>query len=151
MTKNRILEACRAKGIRLTGQRCLIARVLSESHDHPDVAELHRRVSASNPTVSIATVYRTVNLLERQGIVERHAFGEGPARYERASRHHDHMIDVDTGNVIEFRSAEIERLQAEIAHELGYDLVTHRLELYVRRTERRNQEPGAPSSPKLKP
>lgn len=141
---NRIEAQCRVKGMRLTGQRRLIAEVLSEAEDHPDVPELHRRVAKRDERVSLATVYRTVKRLEVEGIIERHAFRDGPARYERASRkHHDHLIDLDTGKVIEFTSPEIERLQNEIAQRLGYKLVGHRLELYATpATGRRNQPKG---------
>jgi Fur family ferric uptake transcriptional regulator len=128
---NRIETQCRAKGLRLTGQRRLIAQVLAEAHDHPDVPELHRRVAEQDDRVSLATVYRTVKRLQEQGIIERHAFRDGRARYEAATKkHHDHLIDLETGKVIEFRSEEIERLQAEIARRLGYELVGHHLELY---------------------
>jgi len=123
---------CRAKGMRLTGQRRLIAQVLSEAQDHPDVFDLHRRVAVQCPHISLATVYRTVKRLETEGILERREFRDGHARYERASKkHHDHLIDVETGVVIEFRNAEIERLQEEIARQLGYRLISHRLELYA--------------------
>jgi len=125
-------QQCRAVGLRLTGQRRLIARVLAEAHDHPDVPELHRRVAARDDRVSLATVYRTVKRFEEAGIIERHAFRNGRGRYEAApKKHHDHLIDIETGTVIEFRSEEIERLQAEIAGRLGYELVGHRLELYA--------------------
>jgi Fur family ferric uptake transcriptional regulator len=118
--------------MRLTDQRRLIAQVLSEAEDHPDVFELHRRVAAQCPHVSLATVYRTVKRLEAEGILERHEFRDGHARFERASKiHHDHLIDLETGTVIEFRNAEIERLQEEIAQRLGFRLVSHRLELYA--------------------
>src|SRR5215218_7482841 len=138
---SRIEAQCRAKGIRLTGQRRLIAEVLSGAKDHPDVAELHRRVAVRDSGVSLATVYRTVKRLETEGIIERHEFQDGRARYEfqdgraryeRASKgHHDHLIDLETGKVIEFQSATIEQLQEEIAHRLGYEIVGHRLELYA--------------------
>jgi Fur family ferric uptake transcriptional regulator len=132
---NRIEAQCRAKGLRLTGQRKLIAEVLSGAIDHPDVPELHRRVTEQDNRVSLATVYRAVKRFEELGVIERHAFQDGRARYERAPRkHHDHLIDVETGKVIEFRSEDIERLQADIAKRLGYELVGHRLELYARRT-----------------
>ncbi|WP_246776876.1 Fur family transcriptional regulator [Microvirga sp. VF16] len=118
--------------MRLTGQRRLIAQVLSEAQDHPDVFELHRRVVAQCPHVALATIYRTVKRLEAEGILERREFRDGHARYEWASKkHHDHLIDLETGAVIEFRNAEIERLQEEIARQLGYRLVSHRLELYA--------------------
>jgi Fur family transcriptional regulator, ferric uptake regulator len=129
---NRIEQQCRNTGMRLTGQRRLITEVLAEAHDHPDVPELHRRVAARDEGISLATVYRTVKRLEETGILERHAFRDGRARYEAApTKHHDHLIDLQTGKVIEFRSEEIERLQAEIARRLGYELVGHRLELYA--------------------
>jgi Fur family transcriptional regulator, ferric uptake regulator len=132
-TVNRIEAQCRARGLRLTGPRRLIAAVLSESDDHPDVPELHRRVALRDETISLSTVYRTVKRFEEQGIIARHAFQDGRARYEKASKeHHDHLIDLDTGKVVEFRSEEIERLQAEVARRLGYHLVGHRLELYAR-------------------
>ena len=130
---NHIEAQCRMKGIRLTGQRRLIAEVLAQAQDHPDVPELHRRVAERDPGTSLATVYRTVKRLEAEGILERHAFQDGRARYERASRkHHDHLIDIETGKVIEFTSPEIERLQEEITQRLGYELVGHRLELYAK-------------------
>jgi Fur family ferric uptake transcriptional regulator len=129
---NRIEAQCRAQGMRLTGQRRLIAQVLSEAQDHPDVFELHRRVVERCPHVALATVYRTVKRLEAEGILECREFRDGHARYERASKqHHDHLIDVETGIVIEFRHPEIGRLQEEIARRLGFRLVSHRLELYA--------------------
>ncbi|MDJ1158746.1 Fur family transcriptional regulator [Chelatococcus sp. SYSU_G07232] len=129
---NAIERACVERGLRMTGQRRIIARVIGEAHDHPDVVELHRRAAAVDERISLSTVYRTVKLLEDQGIVERHEFGDGRARYERVPKeHHDHLIDLKTGDVIEFHSEEIERLQAEIARRLGYRLVHHRLELYA--------------------
>ena len=122
---------CVEKGLRMTEQRRTIARVLSESNDHPDVEMLHRRVNEHDPSISIATVYRTVKLFEEADILERHDFGDGRARYEMTpDRHHDHLIDVNTGEVIEFRNDDIERLQRIVAEELGYELVDHRLELY---------------------
>ena len=128
----RIDELCSERGIRMTEQRRIIARVLSESADHPDVEELHRRSSAVDPKISIATVYRTVRLFEEAHILSRHEFGDGRARYERASEsHHDHLIDIKSGKVIEFQNEEIEGLQREIARRLGYNLVDHRLELYA--------------------
>ena len=134
---NWIEAQCRTRGIRLTGQRRLIAQILSEASDHPDVNELHRRVSACDARVALATGYRPLKRLEEVGMVERHAFRDGRARYERGSKaHHDHLIDVDTGKVIEFTSTEIERLQTQIAESFGFEIVGHRLELYVRRKER---------------
>lgn len=123
---------CAEKGMKMTGQRRIIARALAESADHPDVEMLHQRAAAIDPHISIATVYRTVKLFEEAGITQRHDFGDGRARYEEASNeHHDHLIDLKTGNVIEFTNAEIERLQHEIAQKLGYRLVDHRLELFA--------------------
>ena len=123
---------CHEKGLRITDQRRVIARVLSESEDHPDVDKLHVRASAIDPGISIATVYRTVRLFEEAGILERHDFGDGKARYEPApDSHHDHLIDVETGQVIEFVDPELEALQRQIAEKLGYRLVDHRMELYA--------------------
>ena len=116
----------------MTGQRRVIARVLSDAQDHPDVEEVYRRASAIDPNISIATVYRTVRLFEEAAILERHDFGDGRARYEQAGdSHHDHLIDVKSGRVIEFQNCEIESLQREIAQKYGYKLVGHRLELYA--------------------
>jgi Fur family ferric uptake transcriptional regulator len=124
---------CRAKGMRLTGPRRVIAEILSDAKDHPDVAELHHRVVQRCRKVSLATVYRTLKRLENEGIVARHEFGDGRARYEGVSSdHHDHLIDITTGAVIEFNSPEIEFLQQAMADRLGYVLVGHRLELYAR-------------------
>ena len=117
--------------MRITGQRRVIARVLSEASDHPDVESLHARATDIDPGISIATVYRTVRLFEEAGILERHEFGDGRARYEAASEaHHDHLIDVETGKVVEFVDPELEALQKLIAEKLGYRLVDHRMELY---------------------
>ncbi len=127
-----IEHACAAKGMRMTDQRRVIARVLTAAEDHPDVEELYRRASAIDDNISISTVYRTVKMFEDAGIIERHEFGDGRARYEPVpEEHHDHLIDLRSGKVIEFRSEEIERLQEEIARRLGYRLVGHRLELHV--------------------
>jgi Fur family ferric uptake transcriptional regulator len=124
-------EACQARGLRMTEQRRTIARVLEAATDHPDVEELYRRAVAVDPHISIATVYRTVKLFEDAGIITRHDFGAGRARYETVpDEHHDHLIDLRTGKVIEFRDEEIERLQQAMAERLGYRLVDHRLELY---------------------
>ena len=126
-----ILERCEDKGLRMTGQRRTIAAVLEDSSDHPDVEELYARASAADGTISLATVYRTVKLFEEKGILDRVDFGDGRARYEAASReHHDHLIDLETGDVIEFVDPEIEALQEKIARKLGYRLTGHRLELY---------------------
>lgn len=127
-----IEQACAAKGMRMTEQRRVIARVLGASQDHPDVEELYRRAVAIDDKISISTVYRTVKLFEDAGIIERHDFREGRSRYEQVpDEHHDHLIDVNNGTVIEFRSEEIERLQEEIARRHGFRLVGHRLELYA--------------------
>jgi Fur family ferric uptake transcriptional regulator len=122
---------CAEKGLRITEQRRVIARVLSDAEDHPDVEILHQRSAAIDPGISIATVYRTVRLFEVAGILERHDFGDGRARYEAAAEtHHDHLINVETGEVIEFVDPELEELQRKISERLGYRLVDHRLELY---------------------
>jgi Fur family ferric uptake transcriptional regulator len=127
----RIEQLCVDKGLRMTEQRRVIARVLSDASDHPDAEELYRRASAIDPHISIATVYRTVKLFEDAGILERHDFRDGRSRYEEVPEaHHDHLIDVQSGNVIEFRNDEIEALQRRVAEELGFELVDHRLELY---------------------
>jgi Fur family transcriptional regulator, ferric uptake regulator len=127
-----IEQACAARGMRMTEQRRVIARVLGASQDHPDVEELYRRAVAIDDKISISTVYRTVKLFEDAGIIERHDFREGRSRYEQVpDEHHDHLIDVNSGSVIEFRSEEIERLQEEIARRHGFKLVGHRLELYA--------------------
>lgn len=126
-----ILERCESHGLRMTDQRRTIARVLESAEDHPDVEELYARSSAEDPRISIATVYRTVKLFEESGILEKHEFGDGRARYETADRdHHDHLIDMHSGQVIEFVDPEIEELQERIAARLGYELKGHRLELY---------------------
>lgn len=124
-------QLCADRGLRITEQRRVIARVLSESDDHPDVELLHQRASAVDAKISIATVYRTVRLFEEAGILDRHDFGDGRARYEAAPEaHHDHLIDVETGKVVEFVDPELEALQKVIAEKLGYRLVDHRMELY---------------------
>jgi len=134
---SRLEQLCRDKGMKMTGQRRIIAEVLSESSDHPDVEELLKRTQIIDPNISIATVYRTVSLFEDEGIIERLDFGDGRARYEESSDdHHDHLIDIQSGRVIEFSNAEIEALQEKIATQLGFRLVGHKLELY-----------GAPLSP----
>ena len=131
-TKTNIEALCTAKGMRMTEQRRVIARVLADSADHPDVEELYRRCAAVDKNISISTVYRTVKLFEDAGIIERHDFREGRARYEQIREtHHDHLVNLRTGEVIEFQSEEIEQLQREIARRLGYRLVDHRLELYA--------------------
>ena len=132
MSRTIDIEAlCHEKGLRITEQRKVIARVLSDAEDHPDVEALHSRSAAIDPGISIATVYRTVRLFEEAGILDRHDFGDGRARYEAAPEaHHDHLIDVETGKVIEFVDPELEALQKVIAEKLGFRLVDHRMELY---------------------
>lgn len=128
---DRIEQLCAERGLRMTDQRRVVARVLSASQDHPDVEELYRRASELDPHISLATVYRTVRLFEEAGVVDRHDFGDGRSRYEEAGEdHHDHLIDMKTGRVIEFFDAEIEALKARIAERLGYRLIGHKLELY---------------------
>ena len=130
-----ILEKkCVERGLRMTDQRRIIAQVLSEATDHPDAEEVYTRASQKDPKISLATVYRTVRLFDEAGIIETHDFRDGRARYELAEgEHHDHLIDVQTGDVIEFVNEEIEKLQEKIAKELGYELVDHRMELYGRK------------------
>lgn len=128
----RVEKLCAEKGLKMTEQRRVIARVLSESMDHPDVELLYQRAIEIDDRISIATVYRTVRLLEEAGILTKHEFGDGRARYEEVSDdHHDHLINIDTGEVIEFHNEAIEKLQEEVARQLGYKLVDHRLELYA--------------------
>lgn len=143
MDPERIELLCVEKGMRMTDQRRVIARVLSVAHDHPDVEEVYRRAAAVDSKISIATVYRTVRLFEEAGILERHDFRDGRSRYEQVpEEHHDHLIDLQTGAVIEFHNEEIERLQQIIARELGFELVDHRLELYGVPLDR-NKKPDA--------
>jgi Fur family transcriptional regulator, ferric uptake regulator len=141
---SKIEALCIKKGLRMTEQRRVIARVLSEAQDHPDVEQVHRRAAEIDPRISIATVYRTVRLFEEASILERHDFGDGRARYEEVPEsHHDHLIDVESGKVIEFRNDQVERLQREIAERLGFKLVDHRLELYgvpLGKDERRSRK-----------
>jgi Fur family ferric uptake transcriptional regulator len=128
---SRIERLCGEQGLRMTGQRRTIARVLSAAEDHPNVEEVYRRANCVDRRISLSTVYRTLKLFEAKGILERHDFGAGRRRYEEAPRqHHDHLIDVETGHVIEFRNEEIEKLQERVARELGFRLVGHKLELY---------------------
>ena len=131
----RMSRALRDGGMRLTRQREALLQVLTEATDHPDAPELHRRARLVDDSLSLATVYRTLSVLEREGIIQRHSFESGGARFEVADArtHHDHILDLDTGAIIEFRSDKIERLQREIAAEMGYDIVHHRLELYCRK------------------
>jgi len=131
MSESKIESACIEQGMKMTDQRRIIARVLSGSHDHPDVEEVHRRAHDLDTRISIATVYRTVRLFEDANIINRHDFGDGRSRYEEVSEeHHDHLIDVQSGEIIEFRNEKIEALQIEIAEKHGMKLVGHRLELY---------------------
>ena len=131
MPESRIERLCVARGMKMTEQRRVVAQVLSNADDHPDVEEVYRRASELDPRISIATVYRTVRLFEELNFLERHNFGDGRSRYEEVTDdHHDHLIDVKSGNVIEFQNAEIEALQEEIAKQHGMKLVGHRLELY---------------------
>jgi Fur family ferric uptake transcriptional regulator len=139
---SRIEQICLEKGLKMTDQRRVIARVLSEATDHPDVERLYQRAAAVDSRISIATVYRTVKLWEEANILERHDFGAARARYEEAPEvHHDHLIDMKTGEVIEFRNDQIEHLQQEVAARLGYKLVGHRLELYGTRLNPDGKEP----------
>ena len=129
--KSIIEEKCVKQGVRLTDQRRLIAKVMSDSEDHPDVDELHKRVNKIDSKISIATVYRTVKLFEESGIVAKHDFKGNKARYEQTTQeHHDHLIDINTGEITEFVNEDIEKLQKQVAEKLGYKLVDHRLELY---------------------
>ena len=128
---NAIGEKCKIKGVRLTDQRKIIAQAMANATDHPDVDELHKRVTAVDKKISIATVYRTVKLFEEAGIVEKHDFKGGKARYEQSpDEHHDHLIDINSGEIIEFVDKEIEKLQNNVAKKLGYNLVDRKLELY---------------------
>tara|TARA_S200000501_G_scaffold342553_1_gene352746 strand:- start:94 stop:516 length:423 start_codon:yes stop_codon:yes gene_type:complete len=132
MPDTRIEKLCAEKQMKMTTQRRVIARVLSVAHDHPDVEEVHRRAVVVDASVSIATVYRTVRLFEEAGILEKHDFGDGRSRYEEATDdHHDHLINIKTGEVVEFTNAEIEALQERIAKDHGLKLVDHKLELYA--------------------
>tara|TARA_B100000945_G_C20338656_1_gene576225 strand:+ start:83 stop:523 length:441 start_codon:yes stop_codon:yes gene_type:complete len=136
---SKIEERCLTMGIKMTGQRKIIAKVLSDSKDHPDVELLLQRATKMDPRISIATIYRTMRLFEENNIVERHEFGDGRSRYEETPRfHHDHIIDVNSGKVIEFQNDEIEELQKQIAEDRGYNLVDHKLELYVTPKENKN-------------
>ena len=128
---SRLEKICAERGLKMTEQRRVISRVLSEAHDHPDVEEIYRRASAIDPRISIATVYRTMRLFEEAGIIEKHDFGDGRARYEEmGDEHHDHLIDMKSGKVIEFTNEEIEKLQRAVAKKYGYKIIEHRLELY---------------------
>lgn len=144
--ESRIERLCIENGLKMTGQRRVIARVLSEAEDHPDVEELYRRSSALDKRISIATVYRTVRLLEEQGILERRDFGGGRARYEPSGHgHHDHLIDVETGKVTEFEDDAYHDMLQQIAQRLGFDLISHRLELFGRRRNNTQSDQRAAS------
>jgi Fur family ferric uptake transcriptional regulator len=149
----RLEDLCKEKGLKMTGHRRLIARVLSESTDHPDVETLFQRAARLDSNISIATVYRTVHLFEEVGVLERHAFRDGKARYEeRPESHHDHLIDMRSGAVVEFKSEAIEKMQERVAGELGYRLIGHRLELYAVQLEKAEKPRTAPpSKPAKKP
>ncbi|MBT6313838.1 MAG: transcriptional repressor [Alphaproteobacteria bacterium] len=131
MTK--LEKACEDKGLKMTEQRRVIARVIADAEDHPDVETVYRRATAVDPRISIATVYRSLKLFEDANVLVRHDFGEGRARYEETGDHHEHLIDIETGEVIEFMHQELEALKERVANELGYELVDHRLELYGRK------------------
>jgi Fur family ferric uptake transcriptional regulator len=137
--ENHLEKLCAQKGLRMTGQRRIIAQVLSQSDDHPDVEEVYRRASAVDSNISLSTVYRTVRLFEEEGILERHEFRDGRSRYERVDKqHHDHLIDMKSGRVIEFHNDEIEELQRLVAEKLGFKLIDHRLELYGTPLKKKN-------------
>ena len=126
----KLLEKCNKKGLRITNQRELVISIIENSTDHPNVDELYKRASIKDKSVSIATVYRTVKLLEDAKVIDKHEFGDGKARYEQTREHHEHLIDVETGEVIEFINEELEKLKNEIANKMGYELVDHKLELF---------------------
>ena len=139
----RIEKRCREKGLKMTEQRRVIARVLSDAHDHPDAGAVYQRAAVIDSRISMATVYRTIRLFEECNVLDRHDFGDGRARYEETSaEHHDHLIDVESGNVIEFQNPDIERLQREVARQLGFKLVDHRLELYGTRVGNKASDSG---------
>jgi Fur family ferric uptake transcriptional regulator len=141
---SRIELLCTERGLKMTGQRRVIARVLSDATDHPDVEQLHRRATELDPRISVATVYRTLRLFEEASILERHEFRSGRARYEEApEEHHDHLIDVQSGRVLEFQDQEIETLQRKVAERLGYRLIDHRLELYAVPLARKAEQGGS--------
>ncbi|MFO1060156.1 MAG: Fur family transcriptional regulator [Dongiaceae bacterium] len=140
---SRLERLCMERGLKMTGQRRVIAQVLSDAADHPDVEQLHRRAAQIDPRISIATVYRTLRLFEEASILERHEFRSGRARYEEApEEHHDHLIDVQSGRVLEFQDPEIEALQRRVAEKLGYRLIDHRLELYAVPLAGKAEPPG---------
>lgn len=140
---SRLERACAERGLKMTGQRRIIARVLSESADHPDVEEVYRRASEIDPGISLATVYRSMRLFEEIGIIQRHDFGDGRARYEEArGDHHHHLIDIESGEVVEFQDSDLEEAIARIARELGFDMIGQRLEIFGRRIKRKGTEPA---------
>ena len=133
LVSDTLLNRCLTKNIRMTSQRQVIVRVIEDSEDHPDVDQLYQRSVAVDGTISIATVYRTVKLLEEAGVIERLEFGDGRSRYEESGEHHEHLVDIETGEVIEFYDEELEKMKIAIAEKMGYELVDHRLELFVRK------------------
>ena len=140
---SRLERACAERGLKMTGQRRVIARVLSESADHPDVEEVYRRAAEIDSAISLATVYRSMRLFEDIGIIQRHDFGDGRARYEEArGDHHHHLIDIESGEVVEFQDDQLEAAIARIARDLGFDLIGQRLEIFGRRTKRKGNEPA---------
>jgi Fur family ferric uptake transcriptional regulator len=143
LVPSRIERLCIEKGLKMTEQRRVIARVLSDAADHPDVEQVHKRASAVDSKISIATVYRTVRLFEEANILEKHDFGDGRSRYEEIPEsHHDHLIDIESGKVIEFRNEQIEALQRTVAEQLGYRIVDHRLEIYAVPIKRSEGKPN---------
>lgn len=128
-----LVKRARELGLRMTEPRKIILQVLAEAQDHPDAVELHRRIEAVAPNINLSTTYRTLSLLAEHGLIERHNFSDGPMRIETASQHHDHFIDVESGEIIEFQSAELERLQENLARQYGYEIVAHKLEIKVRK------------------
>lgn len=133
LVSDTLLNRCLSKNIRMTSQRQVIVKVIEDSEDHPDVDQLYQRSVAVDGTISIATVYRTVKLLEEAGVIERLEFGDGRSRYEESGEHHEHLVDIETGEVIEFYDEELEKMKIAIAEKMGYELVDHRLELFVRK------------------
>lgn len=133
LVSDTLLNRCLTKNIRMTSQRQVIVKVIEDSEDHPDVDQLYQRSVAVDGTISIATVYRTVKLLEEAGVIERLEFGDGRSRYEESGEHHEHLVDIETGEVIEFYDEELEKMKIAIAEKMGYELVDHRLELFVRK------------------
>lgn len=134
LQREKLGKSLHAAGLRVTAQRVAVLQVMAEAKDHPDIAEIHRRARKYDPSISVATAYRTIALLEQAGMVQRHSFDGASARYERVDKvHHDHIVDLDSGAIVEFQSDQIERLQSEVAAQHGYDVIHHRLELYCRK------------------